>query len=111
RLAVARLVTFVFRETGAADHHQRRSRPWSPSLFRDAVRERGAIFVGHLPDDLASPAAVAADESRAAFHRYCSPAAGKSGQISTGMSFRIALTARISSVSFPYFSSSALARL
>ena len=57
-----------------------------------------------------SAAAVGADQSRAPFHHF-SPAAGKTGQMSTGMSLSVASTARISAVSLPYFSSSALARL
>src|SRR5579872_271473 len=104
------LAAFVLSEADSTDHDQVRARPRRPALIAHAARKRRAIFARHLAGDLARPRAIAADEPRAAFH-YFSPAAGNTGQMSTGMSFSCASTPRISAVSTPYLFSSALARL
>jgi len=66
---VVRLAAFVARRARAADERQLISGTRNVALFDDAIAERIAIFVRHLAGDLAGPAAIAADEPRAPFHR------------------------------------------
>jgi hypothetical protein len=76
----------------------------------DDFEEAGCVLLRQLAANRGRAAAVAADELPLAFHDYFSPAAAKTGVMSTGMSFNVAFTAAISGVSLPYLSSSVLAR-
>src|SRR5207302_537986 len=76
----------------------------------DDFEETGGVLLREFPANGCGTAAVAADELRLAFHHYFSPAAAKTGVMSTGMSFSVALMAAISGVSLPYLSRSVFAR-
>src|SRR5207237_9094897 len=92
--------------------HERNACAWlrHPPFLPHVTREGVRVLVRQLAADLARAIAVGAAEDSAAFH-YFSPAAGKTGVMSTGMSFSRAFTASISAFVTPYFVSSAFARL
>src|SRR5689334_21396862 len=98
---VVRLAPLIRLQALPADHLAavpRRHHP--PVPLHDADVARG-VLCGHLAADGRAAAAVTADQQRLPFHRYFSPAAGKTGRMSTGMSFSFAVTVFISGVSLP----------
>jgi hypothetical protein len=76
----------------------------------DDFEKTSGVLLGQLAANRGGSAAVAADELPLTLHDYFSPAAAKTGVMSTGMSFSVALTEAISGVSLPYLSSSVFAR-
>src|SRR4051812_39387754 len=98
---VFRLGPFVIRRAFAADHRQLHTRARHPAfLMHEAVETRCVVF-RHLAGNLRGAAAVAAHELRATFH-HCSPAPGKYGLMSTGMSPSRTITEFISGVALPH---------
>src|SRR5580765_310094 len=110
-LVVRGLAAFVGGETAAAEEGVVGvAGSGDEAVAGDDFDKTGGVLLGQLAANRGRAAAVAAGELPLAFHDYFSPAAAKTGVMSTGMSFSVAFTAAISGVSLPYLSSSVFAR-
>src|SRR5881398_3374336 len=96
-----RLAPLVRLEAFAAQEIAAMSRRDNPPVAPHHLHEAGEVLVRQLAAYARGASAVPAVQQRLALHGYFSPAAGKTGVISTGMSSSVALTDCISGVSLP----------